>query len=55
MAYTLMESAAEWMAARIREYVAQRQIFPLMALSMSASLGAGFVVNNAVADMICPD
>src|SRR4029077_7266247 len=28
---------------------------PLMALSISASVGAAFVSSSAVADMICPD
>lgn len=47
--------AASWIAARIREYVAQRHRLPLMAPSMSASVGAPFFVSSAVADMICPD
>src|SRR6202140_4529419 len=34
MGYTLTESAAAWMAARIREWGAQRQMLPLMALSV---------------------
>jgi hypothetical protein len=50
-----MESAAAWIAARMREYVAQRQMLPLIALLMSASLGVEFDSSNAVADMICPD
>jgi hypothetical protein len=32
--------------------VAQRQMLPLMALSMSASVGAEFDSSSAVADMI---
>jgi hypothetical protein len=43
------------MAARIREYVAQRQILPLMAASMSLSVGAAFRSNRAVADITWPD
>jgi hypothetical protein len=46
--------AACLMAARMRVYVPQRQILPLMALSMSASLGEGVFFKSAVADMICP-
>src|SRR5450631_3625061 len=55
MIYALMESAAAWMAARMRLYVPQRQMLPLMALSMSASLGVELVSSSAAADMICPD
>ena len=47
-------SAAWWMAPRMRTYVAQRQMLPAMAESMSASLGFGFVASSAEADMICP-
>jgi hypothetical protein len=42
------------MAARMRVYVPQRQMFPDIAASMSASLGAGLSTNKAAADMICP-
>jgi hypothetical protein len=47
--------AAEWMAARMREYVAQRQMLPLIAASISASVGLAFFANKAAADMIWPD
>src|SRR5260221_1266243 len=47
--------AAWWMALRMRWYVPQRQMFPLMASSMSASVGLGFFASSATADMICPD
>lgn len=50
-----MEPAAAWMAARIREYVQQRHTLPLMAPSISASLGTGLLSNNAVAAMTWPD
>jgi hypothetical protein len=30
-------------------------MFPAMAASMSASLGAELLASNATADMICPD
>jgi hypothetical protein len=50
-------SAAEALliASRMRWYVPQRQMLPLIAASMSASLGRGFFASSAVADMICPD
>src|ERR1700720_842424 len=47
--------AAWWMALRMRWYVPHRQMFPLMASSMSASVGLGFFASSAAADMICPD
>ena len=47
--------AARCTALRMRGYVPQRQMLPDMALSMSASLGAGLVFSNATADMIWPD
>src|SRR5215510_11922812 len=47
--------AAFLMAARIRGYVPQRQMFPDMALSMSASLGLALAASSALADMIWPD
>src|SRR6185312_11033164 len=47
--------AALWIAARMRGYVPQRQMLPAMALSISASVGLGFSVRSAVADMIWPD
>ena len=47
--------AASLMAARIRGYVPHRQMFPAMAASMSASLGALFSVRRAAALMIWPD
>ena len=43
------------MAARMREYVAHRQMLPLIALLISASLGAGLFSSSAAADMIWPD
>src|ERR1700730_11400978 len=43
------------MALRMRWYVPQRQMFPLMASSISASVGLGFFASSAAADMICPD
>jgi hypothetical protein len=46
---------ARWIAARMRWYVAHRQILPAMARSMSRSLDFGFFSSNATADMICPD
>src|SRR5215470_7566537 len=42
-------------AARIWLYVPQRHTLPLMAPSMSASLGARFFASSAVALMIWPD
>ncbi len=47
--------AACLIAARIRVYVPQRQRLPLIAASMSASVGCGFCLSNAVAAMICPE
>src|ERR1700685_2654535 len=47
--------AACLMAARMRGYVPQRQIFPDMAASMSASLGSGLAWSNAAAEMICSE
>src|SRR6266567_5900571 len=44
--------AACLIANRIRGYVPQRQMFPDMALSMSASFGFVFVASRAAADMI---
>src|SRR2546421_10722495 len=43
--------AARWMAARIRWYVPQRQMF-VIAASMSASLGLGLLASSAAAAMI---
>src|SRR6266851_7778725 len=43
------------MALRMRWYVPQRQMFPLMASSISASVGLAFFASSATADMICPD
>ena len=40
---------------RIRLYVPQRQILPLIALSISSSLGFLLPARRAAADMICPD
>src|SRR5215813_13631701 len=39
----------------MRWYVPQRQMFPLMASSMSESVGFDFFESSATADMICPD
>ena len=47
--------AAVLMAARMREYVPQRQILPDMAASMSASDGLGLEASSALALMIWPD
>ena len=47
--------AACLIAARIRPYVPQRQMLPFIAVSISASVGLGFCLSSAVADMICPD
>ena len=46
--------AACLIAARMRPYVPQRQMLPVIASSMSASVGLGFFLSSAVADMICP-
>ncbi len=46
--------AACLIAARMRRYVAHRQRLPLMAASMSWSVGCAFCVSRATADMICP-
>src|SRR5713101_9221881 len=48
-------AAAVWMALRMRWYVPQRQMLPLMASSISASVGLAFLASSATADMICPD
>ena len=48
-------AAARWMAARIRWYVPQRQMFPAMAASMSSSVGFVFWARRAAADMSWPD
>src|SRR5216684_1717663 len=47
--------AARWMALRMRWYVPQRQMLPLMKSSISESVGLGFLASSATADMICPD
>src|ERR1044071_7950484 len=46
--------AARWIASRMRVYVAQRQRLPLIARSMSASVGRALRRSSAAADMICP-
>jgi hypothetical protein len=46
--------AASWIAVRMRAYVAQRQMLPAMAASISESVGLEFVANSAAADMTCP-
>src|SRR5712692_1605533 len=43
------------MALRMRWYVPQRQMLPLMKSSISESVGLGFLASSATADMICPD
>src|SRR3569833_653794 len=47
-------SAASWVALRMRAYVAQRQMLPAIAASISASEGLEFVASNAAADITCP-
>jgi hypothetical protein len=42
------------MAVRMRVYVPQRQMLPLIALSMSASEGRGLRLSSVAADMIWP-
>ena len=49
------ERAASLMAARMRTYVAQRQMLPFMARSMSRSLGFGVLRSKATALITCPD
>ena len=46
---------ARLIAARMRGYVAQRQMLPAIAASICASLGSWFAFRSAVALMICPD
>src|SRR6267154_475397 len=48
-------SAARWMARRMREYVPQRQIFPDIASSISLSVGLAFSFRRIAALMIWPD
>src|SRR5437899_2524710 len=55
LALPVCMEAARWMALRMRWYVPQRQMLPLMASSMSVSVGLGFFESSATADMICPD
>ena len=47
--------AACLMASRMRGYVPQRQMFPDIAWSISASVGARIFASSAAAAMICPD
>src|SRR5262249_45521597 len=47
--------AACLMAARMRTYVPQRQMFPAMAASISESSGSDIDASSAAADMIWPD
>ncbi len=47
-------AAAVLMAAWMRVYVPQRQMFPDIAASISSSLGEAFWASNAAALMICP-
>src|SRR5215813_13016106 len=42
------------MAARMRGYVPQRQMLPLMAASICASVGLGVVFSSDAACIICP-
>jgi hypothetical protein len=42
------------MAARMRVYVLHRQMLPLIAASISASVGFGLAASKALADMIWP-
>src|ERR1022692_2095954 len=42
-------------AARMRVYVPQRQMLPLIAASISSSVGRRFCLRSAVAAIICPD
>jgi hypothetical protein len=51
-AFSAGEPAARWMALRMRWYVPQRQMLPLIKSSMSASVGFGFFASSATADMI---
>ena len=46
--------AACWMAARMRGYVPQRQILPLIASAISCSVGCGAAFKRLTAVMICP-
>jgi len=47
-------SDALWTAARIRVYVPQRHKLPVMAVSISLSVGCGVFASNAAAVIICP-
>ncbi len=47
--------AARLIAARIRGYVPQRQMFPDSAWSISVSLGEGILASKAAAAMTWPD
>src|SRR6185503_13442347 len=49
-----LRSAAAWMAWRIRGYVPQRQMFPDIAASISASVGLGLLFRSAAALISCP-
>src|SRR5215470_15121645 len=53
--HTSISRAAFLIAARIRGYVPQRQMFPAIALSISTSLGLVLAASSALADMIWPD
>ena len=50
-----IDLAASWMAARMRTYVAHRQMLPFMARSMSVSDGLLLLSSSATALMIWPD
>ena len=50
-----LPEAACLMAARMRTYVAQRQMLPDMAALMSSSVGFSICASRAAADMIWPD
>src|SRR5688572_12989382 len=47
--------AASLMAPRMRSYVPQRQMLPLMTLSISLSVGAALPASSAAADISWPD
>src|SRR5206468_185631 len=48
-------AAARLIARLMRRYVAQRQMLPVIAVTMSASLGFGLLARSAAACMIWPD
>src|SRR5207237_9145801 len=48
-------SAARCTALRMRGYVPQRQILPVIAWSISSSVGLGFSRSSTAALISCPD